>query len=268
MTIRSTTLIPGLLVGLSTSIRSNVKHNKTETRETTNDDGSVIAEWETERTTIDPKEHEAAVLVRSQARGCISKVCSWTAFGYLCPESKFEALNKAIAEGRKLCEDFNASAAVTRIGFFVLTGRIASDDVGAVRAINGEIRSLLADMAEGISKLDVEVVRKSAIALKQVGSMLPDDAKAIVKEAIDAARKQATKIVAAGEQAATEIDKTVLAKLAEARTAFLDIDEGAVIQDPTDKSGRAIDLAPHEAVTAPVVPVREIELETSADALM
>jgi hypothetical protein len=261
MTIRSTTLIPGLLVGLSTSIRGNVKHTKTETVETLNEDGSLLAEWETERTTIDPKEHEAAVLVRTQARGKIISVCSQTAFGYLCPESKFDALYRAIAEGRKLCEDFNSNATVTRIGFFVLTGRIASDDVGAVRAINGEVRGLLADMAEGIDKLDAEVVRKAAKALKQVGSMLPDDAKAIVQEAVDAARKQATKIVAAGVQAAQEIDKTVLAKLAEARTAFLDIDEAGEVQDPADKSGRAIDLAPHEAVTVPAAPARDFELE-------
>jgi hypothetical protein len=262
MTIRSTNLIPGLLVGLSTSIRGNVKHNKTETVETMSDDGSLLAEWETERITLDPAEYENAVKVRSQARGKIASVCSWTAFGYLCPVSKTDELNRAIAEGRKLCEDFNADASVTRIGFFVLTGNIAGDDVSAVRAINGEVRGLLADMAEGINKLDVEVVRKAAKQLQQVGSMLPEDAKTLVKEAVDAARKQATKIVAAGVQAAQEIDKAVLAKLAEARTAFLDIDEAAVMQDPTDKSGRAIDLAPHEAGTEPAAPAaRDLELE-------
>ncbi len=251
----STTLRPGLLVGLSTAIKGNVKYNKTETVESMTDGGVLVAEWETERTTLDPKEHELAVKVRAKARSLVGSVCAATAFGFLCAEEDRADLDKAFAEAAKLCEEFNVSARVTRIKFYAVTGRIAPDDAGAVRAINSEIRGLIADMQDGIDKLDVEAVRNAAKRATQLGSMLNPDAQAKMQDAIKAARSIATQMVKAGEQVAIEIDAATINKLTSARTAFLDLDDATEVAAPEDTSGRALDLAPHEAVAEPAAPV-------------
>lgn len=243
----STTLRPGLLVGLKTSISGNVKYNKQvlETDHIT-ETGARKAKWETERTVIDPEEHEAATKVRSKARTIISSVCAQTAFGLLCPDIAADDLRVALIEARKLCDDFNRSAKLTRVYLNAITGRIAPDDVQAVRAINEEVRQLLAEMADGVQKLDVKIVREAAGRAKQLGAMLTPAAQARIQIAIDAARATATRIVAAGEQAAVEIDRRTLATLSEARTAFLDIDQPDREVAAPVSEGRAIDLAPEQ----------------------
>lgn len=260
MTSISTTLRPGLLVGLSTSIKGNVKYNKeTLVDDHITEEGTRKAEWITQRTVIDPKEHETATKVRSKARSIVGSVCSATAFGLLCPEADAEKLSKAIADARKLCDDFNATARVGRITFYAITGRIAPDDVEAVKAINGEVRELLNEMSAGIEKIDVKAIRDAADRVRQLGSMLSPDAQARLSFAIDAARASAKKIVAAGEQAATFIDKRTLATLAEARTAFLDLDPAVDVIVP-EIAGRALDLAP-EAEAAPRITAPKTEIE-------
>lgn len=259
----STTLRPGLLVGLSTSVKGNVNYVKNVIEDDhTTGDGSRKAVWETQRTILDPVEFEAATKTRAKARSIVGSVCATSAFGYLCPESNADELDKALAEARKLCEDFNRTAKLTRISFNAITGRIAPDDLAAVRAINGEVRELLSDMEEGIKNLDVKMVRDAAGRVKQLGSMLTPEAQARIQIAIDAARKTATKMVAAGETAAVEIDRRTLTTLAEARTAFLDLDEAGAINAP-QHAARAIDLAPTEG-TAPkgkAAKVAELEID-------
>jgi hypothetical protein len=243
-----TTIRPGLLVGLSTSIKGNVKYNKTELEGERVEDGVLKSKWETEKTVINPAEHDAATKIRTKARGFITSVCSATQFGYLCPENKVEQLNAAIANARRVCDEFNRGSEVTTISFYAITGRVNPDDKEAVRAIKSEVSTLLAEMSDGVKNLDVEVIRGAAKRAKQIGSMLSPEAQARVQIAIDAARKKATEIKAAGEQAAVEIDRATLETLAEARTAFLDIDDAPEMVAPADTSGRAIDLTPCEPV--------------------
>lgn len=244
MTTFQTTLRPGLLVALKTSIGGNVKHlrNPIEAGRIT-ETGEHKSKWETERTILNPKEQEAAAKARTKARGFIAAVCSTTAFGYLCPESAKADLDAAVANARKVAEEFNATATVTRLWFNVISGRIAPDDVEAVKAINGEVRDLLADMKEGIEKLDVKAIRDAATRAKQIGQMLSPDAQARITIAIEAARAVATKINAAGEQAAAEIDRRTIATLTECRTAFLDLDPTADVVVPVS-AGRAVDFTP------------------------
>lgn len=242
----STTLRPGLLVNVSTSIKGNVKYNKADFEEATDENGVLRASWETQKTVIDAAEHERASKVRNKARGLIGSVCSSTAFGFLCPESATDDLKAAIAAARTLCDDFNATASVTRVAFYAITGRVAPDDVEAVKAINSEVRQLLADMTAGVQKLEVKVIRDAADRAKQLGSMLSPEAQARITIAIEAARSTARKIVAAGEQAAVEIDRRTLTTLAEARTAFLDIDQPDREVAAPVSEGRAIDLAPEQ----------------------
>jgi hypothetical protein len=260
MSFASTTLRPGLLVGVSTSIKGNVGYLKTVIEEDhAEGDGSRVAEWQTKRTILDAVEFEAATKTRAKARSLVASVCASSAFGFLCPEDNSLELEKALADAKKLCDDFNAGASLTKIYFSAIKGRIAPDDVSAVRAINAEIRELLTDMEEGVKNLDVKAVRDAANRTRELGSMLTPDAQARIQIALTAARATATKIKAAGETAAIEIDRVTLRTLAEARTAFLDLDEAGTINAPTH-AGRAIDFEP-EAGTAPAPAKATAELE-------
>lgn len=242
--MQTTTLRPGLLVSLKTTISGNISYSKTMLEsEHKNESGAAKAKWETERTVENPEEMEKARDIRGKASGLIRGVCAKSAFGLLCPETKAEELNAAIAEARKAAEEFNATAELTQISIFVITGRIAADDVEAVRAINSEVRDLLADMNEGLKNSDVAAIREAANKAKQLGSMLSPTAEARVRIAIDTARDSARKIVKAGETAAQEIDTSAIRKITEMRTTFLDLDDSETKTQAPVMAGRAVDLA-------------------------
>ena len=259
--LKASTLRPGLLVSVKTSIRGNVTYS---TRDLDPDhiesDGSRQARWETERRIADPQEHEAAIKARSKARTLIGGVCAESAFGLLCPENQADSLDGAVAEARRIAEEFNANARLTRVYVNVIAGRIAPDDVEAVRAINSEVRDLLADMAEGVKNLNVKAIRDAANRARSLGAMLSTDARARVQAAIDAARRAASNIAKSGEQAAIEIDRRALEAITESRTAFLDMDEPSAIAAPPI-AGRAIDFTPATPGNPAAVAQPQFELE-------
>lgn len=258
----ATTIRPGFLVGLKTSITGNVKYTKEVIEANSYDEttGQTRAKWETERTVKNAKEQEAASKVRNRVRSLIASPCSLSSFGLLCPDAAKPDLDAAVDEARKLAAEFNASATTTRLHVAILTGKIAPDDVVAIKAINGEVTQLIDDMKAGLDKLDVKAVRDAANRAKQLGQMLNADAQARIQIAIDAVRKTARKIADAGETASIEIDRRTIAALAETRTAFLDLDEAREMGTPTAE-GRAIDLAPSDVKAAPAAPERFIEVQ-------
>jgi hypothetical protein len=252
--INTSTLRPGLLVSLKTTVSGNVSYTRqTIESEHITSEGEAKSAWETQRTVTDPKEHENAIKVRGKARSLISAVCATSAFGLLCPETAEPELEAAIAEARRLAEAFNEEATLSRISVYVITGRIAQDDVEAVRAINSEVRDLLADMSKGIENLDVKRVREAASKAKGLGSMLSGEAEARVQIAIDTARSAARQIVKAGETASQEIDTRAIRKITEARTAFLDLSDADEIAAPTVEA-RGIDLEPETVENPPADP--------------
>lgn len=260
MPINTSTLRPGLLVSVKTSVTGNVQYNKQDIEpDHYTGTGERKARWETERVISDPVEHEAAIKVRSKALSLIRSACSPTAFGFLCPEAQADKLEAALAEARRLTDAFNATAKLSRISVYVMTGRIAPDDVEAVKAINSEIRELMQDMEQGLRNLDVRTVRDAAKKARNVGAMLSPAAASRVSEAIEAARTAARKIVKAGEQGAVEIDLVTIRQIEEARTAFLDLDEENEIAAP-QVDGRALDLAPEIEIGQPVEPVQNVEV--------
>jgi hypothetical protein len=206
----------------------------------------LLARWETERMISDPAEHETAIKVRSRARAMITGVCAQSSFGLLCPEANASNLEIAIREARRLTDEFNDSARLTRVTVYVIAGRVAADDVEATRAINSEVAGLLEIMQNGIKNLDVTAVREAANKARAIGSMLTPAASERVKGAIDAARAAARKIAKAGETAGVEVDLQAMNVVATARTAFLDLDEQAEIGQ-VEEDGRAVDLAPTDA---------------------
>jgi hypothetical protein len=258
------TLRPGLLVNIKTSIKGNVSYLKTREGETTvYGDGSEVTDWETERTVKDAAEQKLATQVRSAARNLITRVCAASEFGLLCPEEKRENLNAAFSAARQLCADFNATSSVTSVKFNAIAGRIAPDDLEAVRAINSEVRDLIAEMQAGIDGLDSGRIQDAASRVKKIGNMLSTEAQARIEDAVKDVRAMARKMTEAGIQAATEVDAEVINKLAATRTAFLDLDDAVEVAAPADTSGRALDLAPHDEVIDAgfLAVVRDLELE-------
>jgi hypothetical protein len=246
------TIRPGLLVHVSTSIKGNVRYEKTEGQTVIREDGSEFAEWETERTIKDPVEQKRAVEVRSKARSLVVGVCAATEHGLLCPDENQEKLEEAYTKARRLVDEFNATSTTTILKFNALAGRVEPNDRKAVRAINGEVRDLIAEMTMGLENLDPERVRAAASRAKKIGTMLAPEMQTRIEEAVKSVRKVAKDIAEAGEQAAIEVDAAVINKLAAARTAFLDIEDAAEVAAPQETSGRALDLAPtEEHVKAP-----------------
>lgn len=242
MSIQKTTLRPGLLVALKTSTRGNVTYRKQVVEAEHEDEAGVArAKWETERTVVDPKEHEAAGKARSKCRSIITAVCAQSAFGLLCPEIDAERLDKAVADARKCAEAFNDKARLTRVDVYVITGRIATDDVEAVKAINSEIAGLMDDMQRGVSDADVKTIREAAKRAKGIAEILSKEARLQAEIAIDAARRAARDIVKA-EGSPIRVDAKAVRAITEARTMFLDVGEAAPVSAPAEQ-GVALDLA-------------------------
>lgn len=274
--LRSTTLRPGLLVSLKTSVRGNIDYQKrTIEQDTTTETGALRAKWETTRIISDPAEHEAAEKARSKASSLVRGVCVRSEFGLLCAEKDAEQLEDAIRQARIVADEFNATARLSHVSVYVITGRVAGDDVEAVRAINSEVRDLLENMAAGVQAFDVDRIRDAANRARNIGAMLPTETQAKVQQAIDAARSAARQMVKAGETAAQEIDAAALRRITDARTAFLDLDDAQEIATPQE-TGRALDLEPRpqmgigwneqEFTTAPAIDLNEPTAQTAAPA--
>lgn len=262
MTIQTSTLRPGLLVSLKSSVSGNVSYQRRDiVSQHLTKEGKSEAKWETERTIVDPVEHDAAWKVRNKARSLIASVCSQSAFGLLCPETAEDELDAAVKEARTLVEAFNSEAKLTRVGIYVMTGRIAADDVEAVRAINSEVRDLLSEMERGLKNLDVKAVRDAASKAKNIGAMLSPDATARIQVAIDAARTSARKIVQSGEQISMEIDTRAIKAITEQRTAFLDLDVQKQKIAAPKSAGRAIDMQSSPVKIKASKQSRKIEVE-------
>lgn len=251
MTLNTSTLRPGFLVSLRTSVTGIVSYDK-KPLETEGDaeEGVSKTRWETERTIADVAEHELATKTRNSAARAIRSVCTQSAFGLLCPEADADKLAKAISKAREAADAFNMTARLGRIAIYVITGRIAADDVEALRAINSEVRGLMEEMQDGIKRLDVKAVREAASKAKEVGAMLSPDAQARVQIAVETARQAAKTIAQSGEAAAQEIDTSAIAKITDMRTAFLDLDSnGQPIAAPAAQA-RAVDFEPAKPAKA------------------
>lgn len=241
MTMTISTLRPGLLVSLKTSTRGNVSYDKQDLEHKRNAK-TDFTKWQTGRTIADVKEFERAKKTMSAATLPIRQICVWSAHGWLCPEADRDDLDAAVRECRRIISEFNETAKITRLDVYVMVGRVAADDVEAVRSINKEVRDLMESMESGLKNLDVKTVRDAANKAKQLGQMLSPDAQGRVATAIGLARTAARKIVKAGDEAAMEIDRRAIRKITEQRTTFLDMDDEPVTVEKTKARVRAVDL--------------------------
>jgi hypothetical protein len=253
------TLRPGLLISLKSSVTGNAKYIPHDRKVTVDADGKEVTEIETTRIISDPVEYKRACEARAKARSIISSVCVASNFGMLCPESDKSKLDRALKDAHAVVDAFNASSELTNVSVYAMIGRIASDDVEAVRAINSEVSDLLGQMEQGLKNLDVKMIRDAASKATQVGQMLEPGAAERVKKAIDAVRSSARQMVKAGEQAAQEIDLNALRTVTQSRTAFLDLDGAETVAAPK-QDARALDLAPVAPVKATKAKARALEL--------
>lgn len=249
------TLRPGLLVSLKSSVTGNAKYIPHDRTVSIDAEGKEITEIETTRVIADPAEFKRAGEARNKARTIIASVCVTSNFGMLCPERDRDALDQALKQARKVVDEFNATSALTHVSVYAMIGRIASDDVEAVKAINSEVSDLLGQIEQGLKNLDVKTIRDAASKARDVGQMLTPEAAVRVELAISTARESARKIVKAGEQAAQEIDLQAINKIAEARTAFLDLDEAKTVAAPKAES-RSLDFEP-------LAPIKKVKAKAS-----
>lgn len=247
------TLRPGLLVSLKTSVTGNVSYSKRDIEaDHEASDGSRRAVWETERSISDPDEHEKAITVRGKARTLITKLCAPSSHGLLCLEAKRDDLDAAIKEARGLADAFNSTASLTTVNVHVMVGKIAADDVEAVRAINNEVRTLLTAMEVGIKKLDAEAIKDAANKARALGQMLSPYAEEKVSRAIEQARNAAKRIAKDGQTAA-DVVAAQIRVIRTSRSAFLDLDDAVEVARPTENSGRSVDfMTPDTAEIAPM----------------
>jgi hypothetical protein len=222
-------LKPGILVALKTTTQGGVHYSRRDIEAGKDDEGQEVSRWETERTIADPAEHDAATKARSSARTRISKVCTQTSFGLLCPQAKEEELDEAMREARAIVDKHNADAKHTRVFVYMLKGRIAESDEEATRAIASEVRGLLDEMEAGIRDVNPARIRDAATRAKEMGAVLDDARADAVKRAVDIARKAAKEIVKrvekGGEDAQVVLDEIATKPIELARFAFLDVEE-------------------------------------------
>lgn len=249
--MRTTTLRPGLLVSLKTSVRGGVVYKRQDLdaeqakAEATTQDAAV-SRWETTRIIEDPQEHELAAKVRAKCRSTITGVCVQSDFGLLCPPAREEALAAAITEARMLAMAFNQEAKRSEVQVYVITGRVAEDDTEAARAIGSEIRELLEQMEQGIKNAQPEAIREAASRAKNLGAMLSEDVgkrvKAAVEQAREAAKEITKRVEKAGEVAATVVESIKLDAIQTARFAFLDLDTPEAQVERIEHVAPAVDI--------------------------
>lgn len=194
--------------------------------------GREVTRWETKRVVEDKEEHERATKVRSGARSLIAKCCSATSFGLLCPADQEGALDAAVAQARRMVDEFNESAAHTRISIYALKGRVASDDAEAARAITSEIADLVRRMDAGVKEFDPKKIREAADRARELSNMLDDAKKSKIDAAVAQARAAARTIVKRiekeGEDRNTVLLDIARGQIESARIAFLDLSDDQV----------------------------------------
>jgi hypothetical protein len=250
--LRVSTIRPGIIVSLKTSISGNVRYYTTDIeREHLLENGQTSeAEWNTRRIVLDKAEHERAVKVRSKCRSLITGVCTMGNF-LMCRQDRRDQLEIAIKEAEAMAREFNASASVTRITCLAGLNEVAPDDARWLAIVNSEVRDLLDAMAKGVQNLDPDAIRKAANAAQSVGKVLSAEAQERLQASIDSVRKQARAIKKAADVAAITIDATVYRTLEESRAAFLEIgDEAQAPVAAPDADGRGVDFDAPATYTA------------------
>jgi hypothetical protein len=262
--MKVSTLKPGMLVSVKTTIRGGVKYTRTDIEPEHAVGEGRSAEWNTKRDVADAEEFERAIKIRSAARALITAICSPSSFGLLCPQDREQELSDAVIAAVDMVREFNSESRASKVEIFSIAGRIAQDDIQAARAIASEIRDLMRDMESGIKRADPEAIRKAANAAKQLKGMLSADVADKVSGAIEQARKAAREIVKrignAGEVAADVVAEINVSLIKSAQFAFLDLDEDNEVE-PMQAVSSAVEFDDAPAYAIAASPVEQSAIE-------
>ena len=247
MTLKQTTLRPGLLVRFNTAIRGNKKQRSTviEALHLT-DAGAAEDSIRVDRSTTDPQEQAEAETMRSKMRALVCSACVQTEFNLLCPEDRVEQLEKRVKEAEALAAEFNAKARITRIDASYITAKIENDGVQVMREINVEAKRLIDEITgrmreAGLGEEGIKATRDALKKAKRLGRMLAPEAQAGLDGTVTMAREALSAIKKVGEANAAEDTKRAIAALEQQRLAFLDFDVDSQIEAPIS-NGRTIEF--------------------------
>lgn len=258
-------LKPGILVSLKTHSAGNRSYTKQDLeRAHIAENGVERSRWNTTKIVFDPAEAKLAGQITSKARYTITKLCADTAHGPLCPSERRAELYEAIAEARAMCEEFNATAVFSRIEVNVICGEVVADDVEAARSLFAETERLMTDMQAALEALDTKKIQQLCSKALNMGQMLSPEANANIVAAVNIARTARKKIVAAGEQAAIQIDRRAIEALGVVRSSFLDFGEASEVEIVAEHTARAVDFDPERhygdvEVEVPRVPAPDMD---------
>lgn len=221
---------PGILVTLSTSIEGGIQYERIDLKAERADDGALIEEWETQKTTEDPEEYEEAVKVRQKVRSLVKSCCVWTPFGMICPHDEVANLDRAFREAAERVEAFNADAQTCRVVYRSLRGEIAEDQVESIQSIREHVGALVSEMQSALRDGDVASIRDCASQATQMGRLLEQDSDArgllgrAVKAARSAAREIVRKVEKQGDSLVSVLNEANLSAVSQARFVFLEAD--------------------------------------------
>jgi hypothetical protein len=185
MTITTSTLRPGFLVSLKTSLRGNVHYERTDIA-----DEGAVQEWNTKRTIEDPEEHDRAKKARAKASAAVRRVCSLSEIRELLAEmstgvenGNTDAIREAASRVKGIGEMLSTEAQ-TKVEMAVKTARDAAKaivrerdregtqgtvfvDKSAIKRIN-ELRTAFLDLDD--NEAEVAAPKISAAATLDLAS--------------------------------------------------------------------------------------------------
>jgi cytochrome c556 len=283
------TIRPGVFVHLKTSITGgNTTYTRTDLAVEEETDGTPVVEvvdangkkrkskkrkWVTDSTTLDVEEAERASDVRTAASGLVNSVTYQTALGRTCRREDRATLEVMIAKAEEMVDNFNATATITRIGWYAVPINVEADDTRAMKMITQELGEMLKQMDKGITTFDVKKIRAIATQAQAAANALDAGTQEKVQAAVDQARKAANtiarRITKDGEDKAKVLQDIQRGLIEGARIAFLDMGEAPepVEALPAVQAQRFadLDLSPVECTTAEAVNRPQLDLSDSDD---
>jgi hypothetical protein len=232
-----------VLVTLKTKNVGNVRYDK-DTIEYAHltASGAERSVVETTKTIADPAEQDRAEKVRDRAKDHIRGLCTRSEHGLMCPLKDKAELEMRIEEAREWVADFNATAVRNHVKFNVICTEIQQDDVAATKAIFSDIEEFLDEAAQRLAELDVKKVRDIMDKAVNYNQVLDGQSSDTLDLVIRTARAACTRIVKAGNEVASEMERNTVRLIRSARTQFLDIDAPGTYTPPSSGGGRALDM--------------------------
>jgi hypothetical protein len=219
----------GLSLALTVRISGGVEYKRNAKTARVASSGAKIEEWETEKTTANPAEWEAAVALRGDVRHQITRLCARTPLGdlLLIPPDREPDVRAALDAARARVDAHNRGADAHHLVMGCVLLRFVPEDEWTARSIRGEIFAVLTRMDTGIGNADPEAIREAADAARKVVPMLTPVAAPVLELAIEEARRAAREItrrIVKGDEAAEAVIGEIMehgsARIADAMIYF------------------------------------------------